>query len=115
MAEVRDWTLTAGKVHRQLDGPDRRVFHFRALVDGRPFDLSILLPVDLPVDVDEEGIAFELAARVGKIAEMFRDTPARLSYDALAEGEPPLASADQNTRRILGLPVTSRELFFGRG
>jgi hypothetical protein len=110
MAEVRDWTLTAGKVHRQLDGPDRRVFHFRAFVDGRPFDLSILLPID----GDEESIALELAARVGKVAEMFRDTPARLSYDALAEGEPPLASADQNTRRILGLPVTSRELFFGR-
>jgi hypothetical protein len=92
-----DWKMQAGKIHRQLEGPDRREYSVTARVERRPLTLAAIVPADLP----SEAVLAELAERGERIVAMFNGTPFLVSYDGLSEAEPDIVSAHRHTAEQL--------------
>lgn len=93
--EIRDWDLRDGKLHRQIDPPDRREYELSCTVDGHPLSILVILPEGM----DRDAIAAELRSRAEKIASMFAGTPARIAYDAISEATPAGFVAGSHTFR----------------
>jgi hypothetical protein len=89
-------SLITGKIHRQLEGEDQRLYSLSGKYDGQSFVLRVLLPAA----TDREVVLKELLERAQTITAMFAGTPFTLLYDGTRIAEAPVTEANQHSRQI---------------
>jgi hypothetical protein len=95
------FSITPGKVHRQVEGDDMRETTIVGDVAGRPLTLSILLPASF----DQHEVNNELRERALTIVALFAGTPFRVAHDGISPAEAPTSITAGHTMSQIGGPV----------